>query len=967
MSEKNTKKNFEPFIRNIIRDTDKVTFISQFFSNPLYYIGGLVATGIAALGIGVGIGSAISGSQSEREMLLQKKVEECSVGLEKKEKEIQRLSVYEKKTAELEEMNAQARKGLNDSASNYKRLQAEKASAERQSQEKAGQLQTRINRLEKDNESRQKDIDQLKKQNEEAKKRIESLSKDTFREYFNEGVAALEYGDLEKAKEVLGKAIFFKPADPSVHYFLGKCLERADELDNAAHEYKNVLSVDPAFTAAKTALDAVNKRIADIKERNSLEGQIRSLEAQIEQNPKQEVLYLELGKKFIQKDEKAKALGILEKGMEIKPSESKPLQELYIQTVSTIEELNRAISFYEESRNASLKVKNKPAVSELFVRLGRMKSEANDLEEAIKAFEKAINYNPSWAVPQFEYGCALMKQAGNNISGQKFAEINKYFMLAIQYDTKWAEPYLGMARLRRKSNLSSETNIIGFYETTVRLDPSGIAPLECVEFISSKQPAKLGYAKALLRDLIQIHPKSASLKLALSDAYMGLKEWHNAILVLEQVDPKDISLPGTLTHLEISYRMGICCKERNLTDLAKTNFEKANKTFAAHDARAELEKISQSELSLNLWKNNTSPEEKKSQERTDYDRARKFFENKEFNSALWLLDRHDNSSSSDIHMLKGQTYMAVGKFQEAKDSFKTAEKLEENKAKKALVCFEKNVLRYYLEREADLYSIANKTNRDSFDIEKTLFELWNEAYKILPENVRVKNRKSELAAALGMRYKVMGDLDKSLEFYAQDEIGKFSLKEIAKIKEEKGNLEEAVSSYKKFIEASRGSASSDFYDAKAKFIVLSKIIGKRKIAEGKAFDAIDYLRDVFWENKCLSNRYDLAVAFKEAKMLDSAEEHFRVIAGSRFLDEDDLKLREKSYIELGMMYKEKNPSEARDFFKGATRCNSENVEAFMHFGELSMQLNDPKKAKWAYEAAAGLGNEEAKNKLNEIK
>jgi len=968
MAEKNEKGRLEDNLKDILSNSQKInikrTFISQFFSNPLYYIGGLVLTGVAALGIGLGIGSAISGSQSEREMLLQKKVEECNVRLDKKDKEIQRLSVYEEKTAELKKANEQAKKDLNNSVSNYRKLKAEKADVEKRLQERTTDMQYKIGRLIKEGESQDKNIEELKKQNEKAKKTIETLSKDTFREYFNEGIAALEIGNLEKAKDKLIKAIMLKPTDSSAHYFFGKCFEKTNELEKAAHEYRNVISVDSNFTAARSALASVEKKIADIKERNSLEGQIRLLESQIKQNPNQEVLYLELGKKYIQKNERTKAFDILEKGIKIKPSESKPLQELYTQTISSPGELDRAISFYQEPKNTLLRVKNKPTVSELFVRLGRNKAESGNLEEAIKAFEKAINYHPKWAVPQFEYGHALLKQAGNNISEKKFSEINRYFKLAKQYDPKWAEPLLGYARLLRVTRKGMTSTIRNVYEEAIKLDPSGNSPSEYIEYVLTLNNAVLHRAKPFLRSMIQIHPKSTNLKLALADTYMGLKEWHNAILVLEQVNASDISVPRQLMHLEVAYKLGICQRERNLTDLAKTNFESANKKYAKHDSKAELEKIAQDEMSVNLWKSKVNSDEKKAQERTDYNRAKQLLEKKEFNSALWLLDRHNNSSSSDLHMLKGHLYMAVGKFQEAKSSFKNAERLEENKAKKTLAYFEKNVLRYYLEREADLYAITNKKNRDSFDIEKTLFELWNEAYKILPKNDRIKGRKSELARELGKWYEIMKDWDKSLEFYAQDEEKASSIFYSAKIKEEqKNDFEAAIEDYRKFL----NSASEGRSEARNRLIKLLKNVGKRKLSEGKVYEAIDYLRDVYYFDRNLSSRYDFAVAYKEANMLKFAEEHFRAIANTRFLSGHDLKLREKSYFELGLMYKDKDPSEARDFFKGATRCNDKNIGAYMNFGELSLQLNDPRRAKWAYERAAELGNQEAKTKLNSIK
>jgi len=78
-----------------------------------------------------------------------------------------------------------------------------------------------------------------------------------------EAWAMAEGGDatqIEKATFVVEKAVKFFPANPRIRFYAGCVYQRAGRLDEAAAEFRRVLSIDPDNTEAKRELELLTRR-----------------------------------------------------------------------------------------------------------------------------------------------------------------------------------------------------------------------------------------------------------------------------------------------------------------------------------------------------------------------------------------------------------------------------------------------------------------------------------------------------------------------------------------------------------------------------------------------------------------------------------------------------------------------------------------------------------------------------------
>lgn len=73
------------------------------------------------------------------------------------------------------------------------------------------------------------------------------------------GWAYARLEQYDKAVEILEQALDLAPTNPKVHYNLGVAYHRSHNITEAKNEYLKALSLDPMYSAAKQALDALSK------------------------------------------------------------------------------------------------------------------------------------------------------------------------------------------------------------------------------------------------------------------------------------------------------------------------------------------------------------------------------------------------------------------------------------------------------------------------------------------------------------------------------------------------------------------------------------------------------------------------------------------------------------------------------------------------------------------------------------
>lgn len=149
---------------------------------------------------------------------------------------------------------------------------------------------------------------------------------------------------------------------------------------------------------------------------------------------------------------------------------------------------------------------------------------------------------------------------------------------------------------------------------------------------------------------------------------------------------------------------------------------------------------------------------------------------------------------------------------------------------------------------------------------------------------------------------------------------------------------------------------------------------RKKIQEGDLDAGIKYLKEASQiRAPDMFDSYHLGIAYKKEGDLTNAEKYFKKATLGQMREDkynDQIQdIRAKAYFELGLMYMNKEGrrdiKRARSYFHKATKCNSEYTEAYLHYGKLSLRLDDIEEAKSAYERAAGLKEGEEKIQLYE--
>lgn len=80
--------------------------------------------------------------------------------------------------------------------------------------------------------------------------------------YLYLSLAYYKQGDLEKMIEILEKALDVAPTSAQIHYNLGVAYQKSHNSTLAKDEYLRALGIDPAYAAARQALESLTAALA---------------------------------------------------------------------------------------------------------------------------------------------------------------------------------------------------------------------------------------------------------------------------------------------------------------------------------------------------------------------------------------------------------------------------------------------------------------------------------------------------------------------------------------------------------------------------------------------------------------------------------------------------------------------------------------------------------------------------------
>ncbi|HEX9427898.1 MAG TPA: tetratricopeptide repeat protein, partial [Candidatus Polarisedimenticolia bacterium] len=207
--------------------------------------------------------------------------------------------------------------------------------------------------------------------------------------------------------------------NPAVYYYLGKSLFESDDLRGADQAFRKGLELSQNMKGAHFYLGNIA-----LKDERPAEA-IPEFEKELALSPDSDSVYYNLGKAYEQSGNDAKALETLEKAATLNTTKPEPLMQM--------------AAIYEKQRDAAQTPPDKSAAAAkagavydrikaidpknaaiLFFNVGAKAKNENRMKEAVQAFQKSVEIDPTYASGHRELGYAL-------IGTQDFAGAIKQF------------------------------------------------------------------------------------------------------------------------------------------------------------------------------------------------------------------------------------------------------------------------------------------------------------------------------------------------------------------------------------------------------------------------------------------------------------------------------------------------------------------------------------------------------------
>jgi tetratricopeptide (TPR) repeat protein len=228
-------------------------------------------------------------------------------------------------------------------------------------------------------------------QNPDAEQFLRAATKLTPTAHIEEGQArawlslghVLEATKPNEAIEAYGQAASLRPADPEPHLSAGFLLERQNRLEDAAREYRQALTLNPASTDAITGLANTNMREHLFPQAEEM---LRKLAAA---HPNDGAVRNQLGRTLAAEGKKNVAIAELEAGLKLGPSDAgtqRDLADLYADSGK----YEKADALYRSL------LEQTPKDAELHDDLGKALLKQHKFPEAQQEFMAAVSLKPDF-------------------------------------------------------------------------------------------------------------------------------------------------------------------------------------------------------------------------------------------------------------------------------------------------------------------------------------------------------------------------------------------------------------------------------------------------------------------------------------------------------------------------------------------------------------------------------------------
>ena len=230
-----------------------------------------------------------------------------------------------------------------------------------------------------------------------------------------EAVDLIKAGKSEQAIPILKEFLEKTPENAAVQFTLGKAYINTKQFDLAIVPLQKALALKPDQQGAHFYLGVAYSQMGQDAEA------LKEFEAEIPLSPNQDSAYSNAAAIYEKQGNLDKALEYYKKAAEISPNRP----ELHASMASIYEKQGNQAAAQAEYK--ALADADPAHASVTWFNIGAIAKNSDRNEEAIKAFQKAVELDPAYAAAHKELGYALVKQG--DFKGA-VAQFNKYLELA---------------------------------------------------------------------------------------------------------------------------------------------------------------------------------------------------------------------------------------------------------------------------------------------------------------------------------------------------------------------------------------------------------------------------------------------------------------------------------------------------------------------------------------------------------
>jgi len=213
--------------------------------------------------------------------------------------------------------------------------------------------------------------------------------------YFYLGVSYMELGRVQKAEEVLKKALRLNPNYVAAYFELAEVYERTLQLQESLETYDRIIQVDPFGEAGRIALFRRNIVQGILLARSQdFDGALRLFQSAAEIDPDNPDAHYQIGRVYRRINEEVKAEEAFRKVVTLNPQ----YQPAYLELGDLYQHQTRFQEALDAYINAAQINPNTPggrnAQAKIPFLQGNLLAQSGKMEEALKAYQQALRITP---------------------------------------------------------------------------------------------------------------------------------------------------------------------------------------------------------------------------------------------------------------------------------------------------------------------------------------------------------------------------------------------------------------------------------------------------------------------------------------------------------------------------------------------------------------------------------------------